>query len=133
MLKFYNVEIRAKNVVILGRSMVVGRPLAMLFLEENATITICHSKTENLKEICKNADILVSSIGRAKFITDEYLKAGVVIIDVGINFDENNKLCGDVDFEKAIQKAAMISPVPRGLGVVTTAILAKHLVDSMLK
>ncbi len=133
MLKYYNIDIASKNVVILGRSMVVGKPLAMLFLNENATVTICHSKTKNLNDICKNADILVSCIGKAKFINATYIKDNAVVIDVGINIGEDGKLCGDVDFEDASKKANMISLVPGGLGVVTTAILAKHLVYSLLK
>lgn len=130
MLKFYNIDLCHKNVVILGRSLVVGKPLAMLFLKENATVTICHSKTKDLKQVCSLADIVVVAIGRAKMLDETYIKEGAIVIDVGINVDADAKLCGDVDFESIMNKAAMASPVPGGLGVVTTAVLAKHLIKN---
>lgn len=127
LLKYYNIDIKSKNVVILGRSITVGKPLALLFLNEDATVTICHSKTKNIKEICKMADILVVAIGKAKFVDSDFIKKDAIVIDVGINLDYNNKLCGDVDFESVSKIASMLSPVPRGVGSITTAILAKHL------
>lgn len=126
-LKHYNIELEGKNVVILGRSTVIGKPLALLMLNENATVTICHSKTKDIKQIAKNADILISAMGKAKMIDESYVKDGAVIIDVGINVDANGKLCGDVNFESVKEKAGAITPVPRGVGSVTTTILAKNL------
>lgn len=132
MLKFYEIDSAHKNIVILGRSLVVGKPLSMLLLKENATVTICHSKTKDVKEVCRNADILVVAIGRAKLVDETYIKEGAIVIDVGINIDENGKLCGDVNFESISKKASMASPVPGGLGAVTTAVLAKHLIETKL-
>ena len=132
MLKFYEIDLAHKNIVILGRSLVVGKPLSMLLLKENATVTICHSKTKDVKEVCRNADILVVAIGRAKLVDETYIKEGAIVIDVGINIDENGKLCGDVNFESISKKASMASPVPGGLGAVTTAVLAKHLIETKL-
>ncbi len=128
MLKGYDIPLEGKNVVILGRSMVVGKPLSMLLLKENATVTVCHSKSENLKEITKQADVLVVAIGKAKEIGSSYIKDDAVVIDVGINVDKDGKLCGDCDYETMSTKASAITPVPGGLGIVTTAVLAKHLV-----
>ena len=132
MLKFYEIDLVHKNIVILGRSLVVGKPLSMLLLKENATVTICHSKTKDVKEVCRNADILVVAIGKAKLVDETYIKEGAIVIDVGINIDENGKLCGDVNFESISKKASMASPVPGGLGAVTTAVLAKHLIETKL-
>lgn len=129
MLKKYNVEMSGKHVVIIGRSNIVGKPQAALFLLENATVTICHSKTTNLKEVCKQADILVAAIGRAKMINHEYIKQGAVVIDVGMNRDENNKLCGDVDFEDVKDIVSYITPVPGGVGPMTITILLKNLIN----
>ena len=126
-LKHYNVELEGKNVVILGRSTVIGKPVALLMLNENATVTICHSKTKDIKKIAQNADILISAMGRAKMIDKSYVKQGAVVIDVGINVDENGKLCGDIDFESVKEVAGSITPVPRGVGSVTTTMLAKNL------
>lgn len=132
MLKFYEIDLAHKNIVILGRSLVVGKPLSMLLLKENATVTICHSKTKDVKEVCRNADILVVAIGKAKLVDETYIKEGAIVIDVGINIDENGKLCGDVNFESISKKASMASPVPGGLGAVTTAVLAKYLIETKL-
>ena len=121
-----------KRAVVVGRSMVVGRPLAMLLLRANATVTICHSRTENLKEVCKNAEILAAAIGRAKMLDQEYVGDSAVVLDVGINVDENGKLCGDVDFASLTEKVGAATPVPGGVGAVTTAVLAKHLVRAAL-
>ena len=119
-------DVSGKNCVVIGRSNIVGKPQAMLLLQKNGTVTICHSKTRNLKEICLGADILVVAIGRAKFITGDMIKEGAVVIDVGMNRDENNKLCGDVDFESAEKKASYITPVPGGVGPMTIAMLMKN-------
>ncbi len=131
LLKFYNIPIKGKNVVIIGRSLVIGKPLSMLMLSEDATVTICHSKTENLKEVTKRADILVAAIGRAKLIDASYVKEGAVVIDVGINVGSDGKLCGDIDTADIENVASMATPVPGGIGSVTTAVLAKHLVDAV--
>lgn len=128
MIKHFNIEIEGKKVVVLGRSMVVGKPVSMMLLNENATVTICHSKTHDLKEVTKEADILVVAVGRAKMVKEDFVKEGAVVIDVGINVDENGKLCGDVDFELVENKASMITPVPGGVGAVTTTVLAKHII-----
>ena len=126
-----NIELEGKNVVVLGRSMVIGKPVAMLAIQKNATVTICHSKTADLKKVCKNADILIVAIGKAKMINDDYIGEDAVVIDVGINFFEG-KLCGDVDLEN-VKNAAMATPVPKGVGAVTTSVLAQHLVIAALK
>ena len=126
-----NIELEGKNVVVLGRSMVIGKPVAMLAIQKNATVTLCHSKTADLKKMCKNADILIVAIGRAKMINDDYIGEDAVVIDVGINFFEG-KLCGDVDIEN-VKNAAMATPVPKGVGAVTTSVLAQHLVIAALK
>ncbi|MBE7100582.1 MAG: bifunctional methylenetetrahydrofolate dehydrogenase/methenyltetrahydrofolate cyclohydrolase FolD [Clostridiales bacterium] len=117
------IELQGKNAVVLGRSETVGKPMAMLLLNANATVTVCHSKTQNLKEICRNADILVSAIGKAKFVTEDMVKQGAVVIDVGINRDEVGKLCGDVDFENVKDKTSFITPVPGGVGPMTITML----------
>jgi methylenetetrahydrofolate dehydrogenase (NADP+)/methenyltetrahydrofolate cyclohydrolase len=131
-LKNNDIPITGKKVTIVGRSMVVGRPLSMLLLKEHATVTVCHTRTENLKETCKNAEILVAAAGRAKMMDASYVGKDAVVIDVGINVDNNGKLCGDVDFESLEGTASMATPVPGGLGAVTTAVLAKHLVKAAL-
>ena len=126
-----NIELEGKNVVVLGRSMVIGKPVAMLAIQKNATVTLCHSKTVDLKKVCKNADVLIVAIGRAKMINDDYIGEDAVVIDVGINFFEG-KLCGDVDLEN-VKNAAFATPVPKGVGAVTTSVLAQHLVIAALK
>lgn len=130
LLKYYKIKIQGKNAVVVGRSMVVGKPAALLLLNENATVTICHSKTENMREITKSADILVVAIGRANFIDASYVSKNTVVIDVGINVDSEGNLCGDVDLENVINKVASITPVPGGVGAVTTTILAKQLIKA---
>ena len=117
------IELEGKNAVVLGRSNTVGKPMALLLLNANATVSVCHSKTRNLKEICRNADILVSAIGKPKFVKADMVKDGAVVIDVGINRDENGKLCGDIDFENVKEKASYITPVPGGVGPMTIAML----------
>lgn len=133
MLKHSGIEIAGKNCVVLGRSNIVGKPMALLLLAENGTVTVCHSKTKNLKEITKKADILVAAIGKAKFVTADMVKKGAVVIDVGINRDENGKLCGDVDFNKVSKKAAAISPVPGGVGLMTVTMLMQNTLTSAKK
>lgn len=119
-------DITGKQCVVIGRSNIVGKPQAMLLLQKNGTVTICHSKTKNLKEICLSADILVVAIGKAKFVTGDMIKEGAVVIDVGMNRDENGKLCGDVEFESAEKKASYITPVPGGVGPMTISMLMKN-------
>ena len=130
MLEEYKIQIQGKNVVILGRSNIVGKPLIQCMLQKNATVTVCHSKTENLKEITKNADILIAAIGKAKFVTQDMVKNGAVIIDVGINRTDDGKLVGDVDFENVQQKASYITPVPGGVGPMTIAMLMTNVVKA---
>ena len=119
-------DITGKQCVVIGRSNIVGKPQAMLLLQKNGTVTICHSKTKNLKEICLGADILVVAIGRANFVTGDMIKEGAVVIDVGMNRLENGKLCGDVEFESTEKKASFITPVPGGVGPMTIAMLMKN-------
>lgn len=130
-LKHYNVPLKGANVVVLGRSMVVGKPVSMLLLGENATVTICHSKTKDLPKVCANADVLVAGVGRARMVTADYIKEGAVVIDVGINAKpEGGGICGDVDTDDVVGKASMVTPVPAGVGSVTTSILAKHVIKA---
>ena len=130
-LKHYNVPLKGANVVVLGRSMVVGKPVSMLLLGENATVTICHSKTQDLAKVCSQADVLVAGVGRARMVTSDYIKEGAVVIDVGINAKpEGGGICGDVDTDTVVEKASMITPVPAGVGSVTTSVLAKHVIKA---
>ncbi len=131
LLKRYKIEIEGKHCLVIGRSNIVGKPMAMLLLGENGTVTVCHSKTKDLKNLTKQADILVSAIGKAKFINKEYIKEGAVIIDVGMNRDENNKLCGDVDFDSVKDHVKAITPVPGGVGPMTIAMLLNNCVESV--
>lgn len=126
MLKKYNIETCGKDCVIIGRSNIVGKPMAMLMLAANSTVTVCHSKTANIKEKCKNADIIIAAVGKAGFVTADMVKDGAVVIDVGINRNSEGKLCGDVDFESVSQKASYITPVPGGVGPMTIATLMKN-------
>ncbi|WP_455031925.1 bifunctional 5,10-methylenetetrahydrofolate dehydrogenase/5,10-methenyltetrahydrofolate cyclohydrolase [Oribacterium sp.] len=130
MCHFYNIPLAGKEVCILGRSPVVGRPLSILMTNEDATVTLCHSKTSNIKEVTKRADVLVCCMGRAKAIGSSYCKEGATVIDVGTNWDEQGNQVGDVDFDTMATVAGKISPVPRGLGAVTTAVLAKQLLKA---
>lgn len=130
MLEEYNIQMQGKNVVILGRSNIVGKPLIQCCLQKNATVTVCHSKTQNIKEITKNADILISAIGKAKFVKEDMVKENAVVIDVGINRNEEGKLTGDVDFENVSKKASYITPVPGGVGPMTIAMLMENVVKS---
>ncbi|MDO4536251.1 MAG: tetrahydrofolate dehydrogenase/cyclohydrolase catalytic domain-containing protein [Clostridium perfringens] len=126
LLKKSNIDLQGKNVVIIGRSNIVGKPLFQMFLNENSTVTVCHSKTKNLKDITKRADILVVAIGKPKFVDDSYIRKGAIVIDVGTS-NVDGKITGDVDFEKVISKASMITPVPGGVGALTTVLLFKNL------
>lgn len=128
LLKTYHIDIQGKNCVVVGRSNIVGKPMSMLLLQKDATVTICHSKTDDLKKVCRTADILVVAIGKPKFITKDMVKSGAVVIDVGINRDKENKLCGDVDFENVKRVAAYITPVPGGVGPMTIAMLLRNTV-----
>lgn len=128
MLHFHDFSLRGKRAVVVGRSMVVGKPLAMLLLKEDATVTICHTKTEDLAARCREADLLLAAAGRAGLITADCVREGAVVLDVGINVNAEGQLCGDVDFAGIGEKAACATPVPGGIGGVTTAVLAKHLV-----
>lgn len=131
MLKRTDVEISGKECVVIGRSNIVGKPMSMLMLKENATVTIAHSRTKDLKEVTKRADILIAAIGKAKFVTADYVKEGAVIIDVGMDRDENGKLCGDVDFDSVSQVASAITPVPGGVGPMTVTMLLVNCLRSV--
>ena len=126
------IDPQGKECVVIGRSNIVGKPQAMLLLHKNATVTICHSKTVDLKTVCRRADILVAAVGRAKFVTADMIKPGAVVIDVGMNRDENGKLCGDVDYENVKEVAGAITPVPGGVGPMTIAMLMKNAVKAAL-
>ena len=130
LLKAYDIDPAGKECVIIGRSNIVGKPMAMLLLHANGTVTVCHSKTKNLKDVTNRADILVSAIGKAKFVSADMVKEGAVVIDVGINRDENGKLCGDVDFENVKEKASYITPVPGGVGPMTITMLLKNTIEA---
>ncbi|MCM1287055.1 MAG: bifunctional methylenetetrahydrofolate dehydrogenase/methenyltetrahydrofolate cyclohydrolase FolD [Clostridium sp.] len=132
LLKRSGIEIEGKDCVIIGRSNIVGKPMAMLLLRENGTVTVCHSKTKNLKEVCKRADILVVAIGKPKMIDASYVKEGATVIDVGIHRNENGKLCGDVDYETVYPVAGAITPVPGGVGPMTIAMLMNNCVEAVL-
>ena len=131
LLKRSGIEIEGKECVVLGRSNIVGKPMAMLLLRENGTVTVCHSRTKNLKEITKRADILVAALGKPKFVDASYIKEGAVVIDVGIHRNENNKLCGDVDFEEVAPHTSAITPVPGGVGPMTIAMLMHNCVEGV--
>lgn len=126
LIKESGVEVAGKECVVIGRSNIVGKPMAMLLLHQNGTVTICHSRTKDLTEVTRRADILVAAVGKAKFVTDDMVKEGAVVIDVGMNRDENGKLCGDVDFDSVESKCAAITPVPGGVGPMTIAMLMKN-------
>ncbi|MDO5127074.1 MAG: bifunctional methylenetetrahydrofolate dehydrogenase/methenyltetrahydrofolate cyclohydrolase FolD [Eubacteriales bacterium] len=130
LLKRSNIDIAGKECVVVGRSNIVGKPMSMLLLRENGTVTICHSKTKDLKEVCKRADILVVAVGRPRMIDASYVKPGATVIDVGIHRDENNKLCGDVDFASVEPVAGAITPVPGGVGPMTIAMLMNNCVEA---
>lgn len=129
-LKAYDIELTGKRVTVVGRSMVVGKPVSMLLLKENATVTMTHTRTVDLKKTCSDAEIVIAAAGRAKMLNSDYCGQNAVMIDVGINVDENGKLCGDVDYVTLDGKASAATPVPGGVGTVTTAVLAKHLIQA---
>lgn len=131
LLKRSNIDIDGRECVVIGRSNIVGKPMSMLLLRENATVTVAHSHTKNLKEVAKRADILIVAIGKPQFINSEYVKEGAVVIDVGIHRDENNKLCGDVDYEDVFPHVSAITPVPGGVGPMTIAMLMKNCVNAV--
>lgn len=129
-LKAYDIELTGKRVTVVGRSMVVGKPVSMLLLKENATVTMTHTRTVDLKKTCSDAEIVIAAAGRAKMLNSDYCGQNAVMIDVGINVDKNGKLCGDVDYATLDGKASAATPVPGGVGTVTTAVLAKHLIQA---
>ncbi len=133
LLKRYDIPIEGRECVIIGRSNIVGKPMALLMLRENATVTICHSRTRDLAETARRADILIVAIGKPRFITKDYVKEGAVVIDVGIHRDEDNKLCGDVDYEDVLPHVSAITPVPGGVGPMTIAMLMNNCVQSALQ
>ena len=133
MLDFAGIELSGKRVAIIGRSLVVGKPLAMLLMKKNATVTVCHTKTVDMPTICREAEIVIAAAGRAKMIDQTYIGKDAIVIDVGINMDENNKLCGDVDLDSFQALASMATPVPGGVGTVTTSVLAQHVVQAAMK
>ncbi|MCQ2482222.1 MAG: bifunctional 5,10-methylenetetrahydrofolate dehydrogenase/5,10-methenyltetrahydrofolate cyclohydrolase [Clostridia bacterium] len=132
-LKYYDIPLKGKKVTVIGRSLVIGKPVAMMLIKENATVTVCHTKTVDTPSECRNADIIVAAAGVAKMVKADYVKAGQTVIDVGMNVDENGKLCGDVDFDEVSSIVDKITPVPRGVGSVTTSVLLKHVVESAEK
>ena len=129
-LKAYDIELTGKRVTVVGRSMVVGKPVSMLLLKENATVTMTHTRTVDLKKTCSDAEIVIAAAGRAKMLNSDYCGQDAVMIDVGINVDDNGKLCGDVDYSTLDDKASAATPVPGGVGTITTAVLAKHLIQA---
>lgn len=134
LLNYYNIDLTGKKVTVVGRSMVVGKPLSMMLLKKNATVTICHTRTKDLMAECKAADIVIAAAGVAKMLNGDYISDGAIVIDVGINVDNDGNLCGDVDFDSCESKASMITPVPGGIGTVTTSVLAQHVIKAaMLK
>ena len=133
MLREYGVDPKGKRAVVLGRSNIVGKPMAMLLLNADATVTVCHSKTRDLAAVCAEADILVAAVGIAKFVKADMVKEGAVVIDVGMDRDENGKLCGDVDFEQVQEKAALITPVPGGVGPMTITMLLSNTVEAAFR
>ena len=129
-LDHYGIDMKGKRTAVIGRSMVVGKPLAMLLLDKNATVTICHSRTNDLPGVCRQAEVVIAAVGRAEMVTGDFISEGAVVIDVGINVNAEGKLCGDVKFDECVDKASMITPVPAGVGSVTTSVLAKHVVKA---
>jgi methylenetetrahydrofolate dehydrogenase (NADP+)/methenyltetrahydrofolate cyclohydrolase len=132
MLRYYQVPLAGKRAVVIGRSLVVGKPLAMLLLAANATVTICHSRTENLAAVCRDADVLLAAVGKARMVTADFVSENQTVIDVGVNADPENpgKMCGDVDYANVLPKVAACTPVPGGVGLVTTATLCRHVIEA---
>ena len=133
LLDYYGVELSGKHVVIIGRSLVIGKPVSMLMLSRNATVTICHSRTKFLPEICREADVIIAAVGKAGFVGTDFVREGQIVIDVGINLDANGNLCGDVNFPAVEPVVKAITPVPAGVGAITTAVLAKHVIEAAEK
>ncbi len=131
-LDHYGIDVTGKAVTVVGRSLVIGKPVAMMLMKKNATVTICHTKTTDMRSVCKGADIVVAAAGKAKMIDSSFLKDGAVVIDVGINVDEEGNLCGDVDASSVEKMSGKLTPVPGGVGSVTTSVLAKHLLKAKL-
>lgn len=129
-LKYYKIDLSGKNIAVLGRSLVVGKPLSILLINRDATVTVCHSKTKNIEEITKNSDIIVSCMGRAKMMDKKFISDKSIVIDVGINFDDEGNMCGDVDMDSVVDTVSAITPVPGGVGSVTTSVLISHLVKA---
>lgn len=132
-IKYFGINLKGENVAVIGRSMVVGKPLSMMLLRENATVTICHSKTKDIKDIVSRADIVVAALGKARIIGADYIKPGATVIDVGVNGAPEGGICGDVDFERVVDIAGKITPVPGGVGAVTTLVLLKHVVAAAMR
>ena len=132
MLDYAGIDIKGKRVTVVGRSLVIGKPVSMLLMKRNATVTVCHTKTVDMEGTCKNAEILVAAAGSARMIKKDYVAEGAIVVDVGINVDEEGNLCGDVDFDAITDIAAIATPVPGGVGSVTTSVLAKHLVKAAM-
>jgi len=132
-LKYAEVDLEGKNVTVIGRSLVIGKPVAMLLIKNNATVTVCHTRTRDLKEKCASADILVAAAGKAKMVDAGFVGDGQIVMDVGINVDEEGNMCGDVDFDAVSGKCALITPVPGGIGSITTSVLALHLLEAARK
>ena len=126
LLHYYDIPLKGKKAVVLGRSLVVGKPLSLLLLAEDATVTVCHSRTEDVRSLTQRADLIVAAIGKARFVDGSYLGEGQTVVDVGIHVDEEGRLCGDVDFDSAAEKAAALTPVPGGVGSITSAVLLQH-------
>lgn len=131
MLDYANVDLTGKKVTVVGRSLVIGKPVAMLLMKKNATVTVCHTRTKDMAAECRAAEVVVAAAGVAKMLDDTFVSDGAIVMDVGINVDENGNLCGDVDTDKIAEKAALATPVPGGVGSVTTSVLAKHLLRAM--
>ncbi len=132
-IKYFGINLQGENVTVIGRSMVVGKPLSMMLLKENATVTICHSRTKDIKSVVSRADIVVAALGKARAIGADYIKPGATVIDVGVNGAPEGGICGDVDFERVVDIAGKITPVPGGVGAVTTLVLLKHVVEAALR
>lgn len=132
MLDYAGIDIKGKRVTVVGRSLVIGKPVSMLLMKRNATVTVCHTKTVDMEGTCRNAEILVAAAGAARMIKKDYVAEGAIVVDVGINVDEEGNLCGDVDFDAITDIAAIATPVPGGVGSVTTSVLAKHLVKAAM-
>lgn len=133
MFDYYNIDLIGKNVTVIGRSNIIGKPLFMSILARGATVTVCHSKTNNLKKMLKNSDIVCSAVGRKKLVTSDMVNKNMVVIDIGINVDENGNICGDVDYDKVSKVVKAITPVPGGVGIVTNSVLIEHVLNSALK